>query len=306
MISKITGFHILVSGGALAAVAALFAGYRYKATKMRRRSQRQALAVGRAIEELRNVEVARPIGVGNIGAVYEARLRDGWHEELGIQWAAEEIPEGPLALKLAIFDHPAKRAEVLSELAAEIMANRRAPNPVPLCPFLAIGLMDAPAAVGGRFLVEVMPLIPGRPLREALDSGALDVVPAAELLAQLRRILATVEFLESRGYYSRNLDEDNVIVQPDSAWMRIDFDNAKRADRRPQKRAHRLCRFLLRVLDQMDRSAASQPAAPVDIAATRAKIVATLASLDKHDDLAAAPLKSIEEIISAVKSLAGR
>ncbi|MCB2156811.1 hypothetical protein KQI84_18185 [bacterium] len=182
------------------------------------------------------------IAVGNVGAVYETELRGDWKKALGITWQTDSDITGKVALKLAQFRDPKDRVEVLTDLAKAIDRERAANPDFPLCPFLALGLLPDRSH---DWVIEIMPFLPGTGLANVINKTG----PGDNCLTELVRVLGTVTMLEREGFYTRNLDLENIVIQPAGDWMRIDVDNATRRTKFPLHRMIRLTRLTRQVLE---------------------------------------------------------
>lgn len=197
-------------------------------------------------QRVRSISVVEFLGVGNVGAVYACELGEGWERDLGIQWRSA-LPIPPVvAVKLCPMKGVPERIEQLSPVAKRVDAAHLADPAFPLCPFLALGSVEP--IPGKPMLVQVMPILPGPSLKDALPR-CMDQPQQA--LGEFLRVLSTVQFLESVGVYTRNLDAENVMFDADGRWVRIDYDNAKAVEKFPLERMRRLARLVREVLEPL-------------------------------------------------------
>jgi hypothetical protein len=192
----------------------------------------------------RGVRIIRRIGVGNVGAVYLANLGEGWRESLGVRWSTQGPMPATVVIKCAQFRSSAATLETLLALAARIEARQQTDPTIPICPFLALGLLESP---DGPVVVEVMPHIEGPSVRTLLKEARQ--LNATETLRQLDAILGTVELLEAEGFYNANLDTENILVEPSGRWVRIDYDTVSQPGQFPLVRMRRLARLVCAVLE---------------------------------------------------------
>lgn len=217
------------------------------------------------------IAVERELGTGNAGSVALVRLGSEWSTAIGALWIVPgEVPRRA-AFKLASFEEPQQRARLLAELGKEIVDAQRAGEIPALVPFLAVGTVDVPGA--GRMLTELMPHIDGEPLDQHLKRAEPRV---EDVLRRFNEVMDTVLWMEAHGWYTRNLDAENVLVQGDGAWRRIDFDNVLRRRAMPARRMRRLTRLALVVLE-----AIAPQLEPASVQRVRARLEATD---DVHDD----------------------
>ncbi|MDK2971167.1 MAG: Protein kinase domain [Candidatus Sumerlaeota bacterium] len=231
----------ILAASTIGLAAFILRGNSRKRAKARLRQRVQKI-VTRRIACLHDPEL---VGAGNVGAVFAADLQPGWEQELGIQWRADGTLPTRVAVKFAVFRDNTERLRSLMDLAPRLERHLATCPDFPLCPFLALGLWRQPN--GRSYLIEVMPLIPGTNLDKRLLPGRLPV----ESLEQLARILDTVLFLERHKFYTRNIDAENVLVDSDGRWVRLDFDNAKPVKTLPLLRMQRLARLTRQVLEAL-------------------------------------------------------
>lgn len=222
----------------------------YGAKKLPRLMSRRRLRADmeRALESLSDcLDSPEFVGIGNVGAVVKAALKPGWQEPLGITWHVARPIEGIVAVKFAAFRSKLpKRVDAMIDLGKRIEATHGQPNAPQICATLAVGVLPGMFA-GVRCLVEIMPMEPGRQLSEVLKEGeALDRVTA---IRELLAMMDTVLFVERAGYYTRNLDTDNIMVAPNGRWTRIDYDNALPKNSMPIGRFERLGRLVATVFE---------------------------------------------------------
>lgn len=271
--------------------------YLYQAKKRNWRRLSLTRSARRLTNDRDGVRIIKQLGAGNIGVVYLAELSGEWRKQLGIQWSCSRIPEEPVALKICSFKDERKRLHVLVRLAGVIDQALDAGSTLSLCPLLAVGLIEG-TKPGEHLITEIMPHIRGDSLKNCIrDKKSLGTNPQI-IMPKLLRILETAVFLEEKGFYTRSLDLENVIVQNDGSWLRIDYDSASKEDKSRAKRIRRLCRFSSQVL----KSTGSD--APDIIDAIR-KIKDTLRSLDrpagrKHGDI---PIQNTEDLIRIIENL---
>lgn len=240
---KTSIFLILFAGGFL---------YFARIYKRPMKKLRLRRIISREIKQARrHCNFRKKIGLGNVGMVVTARLSEGWENELGIRWrsAPDSELQDEVAVKFSVFKSPEKRLETLIRLGKTMEKNMNQENPAPLCPFLALGLIKT-AGEGIPVVTEVMPLVPGRGLDQLLKKERLN---PAKTLEQLIAILHTVPFLENLGFYSRNLDAENIVVTPEGKWIRIDYDNAVPCKKYPLRVMLRLVRLTGKVLRNFPR-----------------------------------------------------
>ena len=240
---------------------------------------------------LRDVEF---LGVGNVGCVVSARLGEGWKEELGITWccsmlSGKEAGDSPcesVSIKIAPKKkRPEGRLALLTEFTCETESDFIAGRVPALCPFLALGLLEVPKRP--PYLIQIMPRIEGEPLTDLLARGLPNPQAALEELA---RVLETALYLDQHAYFSRNLDAENVIVQPDGTWVRIDYDSIRRRDFEPVKRIQRLLRLTRLVAEAL----------PADYPA-RAGLLDRLQAAGRDNQ----PLPSTEQLIAWLRPTGG-
>lgn len=222
----------------------------YGAKKLPRVMSRRHLRaeMERALDSLKDcLESPEFVGIGNVGAVVRASLKPGWKEQLGITWHVRRPIDGTVAVKFAAFRSKLpKRVDSMTELGKRIEATHGAPDAPQICATLAVGVLPGTFA-GVRCMVEIMPMEPGRQLSEVLSSGkALD---RASAVRELLAMMDTVLFVERAGYYTRNLDTDNIMVAPNGRWTRIDYDNALPKKKMPIARFERLARLVATVFE---------------------------------------------------------
>lgn len=235
-----TAVALFLAGLALGGRAA------WKALVLRRRRRALQSGVESFLSARKSIQVVRWLGVGNVGGVVLATLRDGWEREIGTIWKSCLPMPAQVVVKVAQFSGgTTRRREILGALAADIESDLASTNPVPICPMLALGFIEG-GLPDGNALIEVMPLIPGVTLKSAIALGK--VGDRVSTLREFLNILRTVRFLEDRRLYNRNLDSENVMVQPDGHWVRIDYDSIKKVDAMPLERMERLSRLAAEVL----------------------------------------------------------
>jgi hypothetical protein len=195
------------------------------------------------------------LAVGNQGAVYAGRLGAEWRDELTDIWESSALSNVSDRVVLKIVDtrggvgkrSAAERLRVVTRLAQCIEDARGNDSRVDkLCPFLALGRPGRGPGAEHCF-VEIMPFIEGPMLKNILCEKKLEVREASGRLIEM---LETVEFFEQVGYYTRNLDAENVMVGPDGQWTRIDFDSGDWRKDFPLRRMVRLIRLALEVFDR--------------------------------------------------------
>jgi hypothetical protein len=222
----------------------------YGAKKLPRVMARRRLRADmeRALDSLKDcLESPELVGIGNVGAVVKATLKTGWQEQLGITWHAERPIEGPVAVKFAAFRSKLpKRVDAMTDLGKRIEATHGQPGAPQICATLAVGVLPGKFA-GVQCMVEIMPMEPGCLLSEVLDSG--DGLDRATAVRELLAMMDTVLFIERAGYYTRNLDTDNIMVSPDGRWTRFDYDNALPKTDMPIARFERLGRLVAVVFE---------------------------------------------------------
>ena len=199
-------------------------------------------------EKLSCLEHVRLLGVGNVGAVVRAGLSNGWERQLGISWKGSSDIPSRVAIKFALFRSPGERMAVLTNLASEMDRSILSGDLPAICPLVALGRFPRPSG-NSEYIVQLMPHIEGENLSDKLSRDRLDLEYA---LGELISTMETVLYLENRGFYSRNVDAENLIVTPGGKWIRIDFDNAVRPGRFPLRRMIRLARLCAGVLDKVD------------------------------------------------------
>lgn len=192
------------------------------------------------------------IGVGKVGAVFSSKLSDGWENQLRICWKTSKVFYEDVAVKLCLFKGKEKeRCKILSDIADIIDKAKSTSSSLEICEFYAIGLItDSDSQT--QYVVEIMSLIKGKRLDVVLKKEYLN---PKTTIPELLKMLETVLFLEENGYYTRNLDVENIIVQPDDRWIRIDFDNLKKVSEFPLLRMERLTRMCRKVLNRIDNQA---------------------------------------------------
>ena len=199
-------------------------------------------------QECQNVRNTEILGLGNIGLVLSAEVAQDYARDLGLKWESYLKWTGQVVIKLCVFKQPKGRLEALTCLADRMEKAIRNTSPPPaICPFLGVG------RIGGDdnrpvIITEIMPVIEGENLDSVLRKKKLE---PAKSLPQLIRVLETVPFLESLGFYSRSLDAENVMVSPDGQWTRIDFDNAVECEEYPLEVMYRMSRFTRFVFKKM-------------------------------------------------------
>ncbi|HPB30848.1 MAG TPA: hypothetical protein PLB62_05290 [Candidatus Sumerlaeota bacterium] len=237
------------------------------------------------------------LGVGNAGAVLAADLNPFWDNGITFSWKSASPFPHRVAVKLAIFHDHAERLDILRHLADALEKQKDIPATAALCPFLALGEISFEEKT---WLVEIMPLIEGTLLKSALRKGG---VPPETVPHNLTTALNTVLLLEKMGFYTRNLDTENVMVRPDGSWIRIDFDNARRTTMFPPERMIRLSRLcreaiqgtgpmrtgpaadLVKSLKQTEHffaKAPQQAVAPPHIITTPSALIQSLCSLENY------------------------
>lgn len=190
----------------------------------------------------------REIGAGNIGIVYDARLGEGWQEQLGLLWKTSQPFPDRLVAKIVPIKSGSQQPEILCHLAPRIEEARQGKEPLALCPFLALGVVKHQRSQE-RFLVEIMPFLNGESLLKVLKKRRLEHRSA---IKELLRVFETVFFLEAEGYYERSIDNENVMVLADGSWIRIDIDSAEMVQTLPRYRMIRLARLTGEVLSRLD------------------------------------------------------
>lgn len=232
------------------ALVAFVGAWRWRRSRHWRTMRRWRVGTERWLKQPgRKLDIGRFLGAGNIGAVWTVRLRPGWEEDIGLKWKATLPMPETVALKLCFFHERENRMTDLIALAGDVdrmLAEGKEPA---LCPFLAIGEKEVPGM--GRAIVEAMPTVDGPTLRDAFRrDGYRPSLAVAK--RELHRMIGTFLLLESYGWYSRNLDSDNIMVQKDGTWIRIDFDAASRDGANAGKRLRRLCELTEEVLRHTD------------------------------------------------------
>lgn len=238
----------IVAGAAFAVIAAGVFAWRWKRSRRRRQTRKLKKHTLRWIHAKgRPVEAGELIGVGNVGAVVRARLLPGWEEDFGNFWRSRLPMPDQVVVKVCVFrDHDLRRKD-LPQLAADIDDLLLGEDPPPLCPFTSLGERTVPGL--GRVIIEVMPLVKGKSLEEAFAEGYRPDLATA--VHELSRIIRTFPAFENLGWYSRNLDASNVMLQDDGTWLRIDFDNARRTVLSAERRMRRLSRLAETVLSNV-------------------------------------------------------
>jgi serine/threonine protein kinase len=199
-------------------------------------------------QRLRCLDEVKILGVGNVGVVVAAKLSPGWEKQLGISWKSPSDLPSTVSVKIADFRNSEERKDLLCRIASEMYNDVISGKIPPICPFFAIG--SIPDFQGmKKYLVEVMPYINGENLSDKLKMEKFKLDYAVKGILS---ILKTVLYLEKKGYYSRNVDVENVIVRPDGKWLRIDFDNAVDKKEFPIRRMIRIARFCVKVLERVD------------------------------------------------------
>ena len=286
-------------------VAAAGGGYQYKRTRRKRAQRRLSERIWLSIDSFRDC-LANPheIGRGNIGMVVEAELCGDWEKRLGIRWRTpDEFPKR-VAVKIARFKKHSQRLNVLIGLADQLQKARNDNRLPSICPFLALGQAIDPDS-GEIFIVEIMERIEGESLKSWLGGNSPDF---RQTLDRLLSILDTVTFLESFGYYTRNLDLDNVLVEPDGRWVRIDFDNAHAIREFPLRRMRRLAGLTRRVIEKIktDGRDAERDDLFKRLRATEALPIRNAKELPVPDRLRPWIIRTPEELIERVRGLRDR
>lgn len=226
----------------------------WKHLALKRRRARLRAHVHAFLADRPTIAVRRWLGVGNVGAVVLAGLAEGWEREVSLFWRSRLPMPAEVVVKVAQFSGgTTKRREILARLASDLEADLAGPDPVPICPMLALGFVER-GLPDGNALVEVMPLVEGHALKVAIAEGRLTDREAS--LRELLGILRSVLFLEARGLYNRNVDTENVIVRQDGTWVRIDYDSIKAVDELPLERMERLSRLVAAVFGAVARTPA--------------------------------------------------
>lgn len=195
----------------------------------------------------RKIETLHFIGVGNVGTVVLAKLLPGWEEDIGLFWRTRLPMPEEVVVKVCVFrDHDLRRQD-LPLLAADVDEMLLGENPPPICPFTALGETTVEGL--GRVIIELMPLVKGKSLEDAFAEGYRPDLKTA--VHEITRIINTFPAFESRRWYSRNLDDSNVMLQDDGSWLRIDFDNARRSVLSAERRMRRLSRLAETVLSNV-------------------------------------------------------
>jgi serine/threonine-protein kinase len=158
-------------------------------------------------------ELRRVVGVGGMGAVYEARNA----------WTGRRV-----AIKVL---HPelARRKEVLARFIQEAQAATRIAHPG------VVEVLDLGQDVGDGAFYLVQEFLEGADLRTLMDeSGPMSARRAVELMAPVMAALAAAH---ARGVVHRDVKPENVVVTrgPDGAVAPklIDFGVSKLIDRAP-------------------------------------------------------------------------
>jgi serine/threonine protein kinase len=224
-------------------------------TKMRKwRRLSLDFTIRRLMDDLDDIHVIRRLGAGNIGVVYLVELSGKWEKQLGIQWTGNGPPDRQVALKICSFRvREGKRLPVLIELARVINRAIQEGESVRICPFHAIGLITGKRP-DKKYIIEIMPVIRGESLEKHILKKGGSMPDFGVLISELSAVLESAVFFEKHGFFTRNLDLDNIIVREDGNWCRIDFDNAEKSDKHPAKRIRRMCRFSVQVLRSVSRN----------------------------------------------------
>lgn len=231
--------------------------YRWKRGGPDRAKKRRRNAARRLIEShLDCLQDVREIGVGHVGAAFTARLAGEWEKQLGILWKTEVPFPELVVVKICFLEKPRKRATKLIDLARKLEARVEPAKPLPLCPFLAIGMISSEQN-DGNCVVEIMPFIKGEELREVLRREDL---PVRESLQELVSVLKSALLLEELGYLAKGLDAENILVQPDRSWLRIDYDSLRKTSDPPLSYMIRFCRICRIVLENLRKNMQSDEA----------------------------------------------
>jgi serine/threonine-protein kinase len=153
-------------------------------------------------DKLGHYEILAPLGAGGMGEVYRAR-----DTQLARDVAVKVLPRAMASdpERLARFDREAK-----------ILAALNHPNIATI-----YGMVEFS---GGRALV--MELVPGNPLSDRLQRGALGT---EEALSIARQIADAMEAAHDKGIIHRDLKPGNVMITPEGVAKVLDFGLASTA-----------------------------------------------------------------------------
>jgi hypothetical protein len=166
-------------------------------------------------------QVLEEIGRGGFGVTYRGRRAGG------------EAADLPVVIKaLPLRGLPGWKAVELFEREATALHALAHPSIPAWVDDFVLGGVEAP-----RGFVLVMELVPGRTLRQIMQSGGLT---RAALLDVARDILEVLDYIHQRTppLIHRDVNPKNILVQPDGRAVLVDFGSVQAALRGPAQAGH--------------------------------------------------------------------